>query len=500
VSKNLAIIVGITDYVDNDSVLPACVNDVAIMQELLNGAAGKFDEIFVAPSGEDGKHTKSRIADYIARHNGDDIEELFFYFTGHGDFVEGEFRFLLRDYSDSKPAQTSLSNTELDNFLRALAPKVVVKVVDACYSGMPYIKDGSTFSDYMKSTTQNAFETCYFLCSSQSDQRSWAASDISYFTKAFVEAVATSSLDTIRYKDVIDYISDSFQRDSTQRPLFVTQGSFTEIFGDFSMEVKERLGRRIARSESDVKAVIATPRHSFVDVINILAKNYVTVDEAIRQVADFKKNIEENNLLGEVMPMFDVVKQFRDDYSVPKAEILGKWAKDDIRGFFVAPTYISESYEAPVDNPFASITRLVNGGAPEKTVTKHRQVIDGVKTQIKGLPFCAVFVEFLPKLPNLKKYSAWIACFLSKTTIQISFCFSEYKEVAWDEYKVASVTDWTSFEAKFAEFNGGRRFLDVFSEKLNAWMRDRIAKSLDIADDVIASDDAANMLPVPRKA
>ncbi|AIO65270.1 caspase domain protein [Burkholderia oklahomensis] len=211
VSKNLAIIVGVTDYIDNDNVLPACENDVDVMHELLNGAAGKFDEIFVAPSGEDGKHTKSRIADYIARHNGDDIEELFFYFTGHGDFVEGEFRFLLRDYSDSKSAQTSLSNTELDNFLRALAPKVVVKVVDACYSGMPYIKDGSTFSDYMKSTTQNAFETCYFLCSSQSDQRSWAANDISYFTKAFVEAIATSSLDTIRYKDVIDYISDSFQ-------------------------------------------------------------------------------------------------------------------------------------------------------------------------------------------------------------------------------------------------------------------------------------------------
>lgn len=232
----------------------------------------------------------------------------------------------------------------------------------------------------------------------------------------------------------------------------------------------------------------------------MLAKDYVTVDKAIQQVADFKKNIEERNLLGEIMPMFDVVKQFRDDYSVPKAEILGKWAKDDIRGFFVAPTYTTESYEAPVDNPLASITRLMNGGVPEKTVTKYRQIIDGVKIKIKGLPFCAVFVEFLPKLQNLKKYSAWIACFLSKTTIQISFCFAEYKEVAWDEYKVASVTDWTSFEAKFAEFNGGCGFLDAFSEKLNMWMRDRIAKSLDIADDVIANDDPANMLPVPSKA
>ncbi|MEX3941610.1 caspase domain-containing protein [Paraburkholderia sp. BR10937] len=499
-AKNLAILVGVTDYIDSDSALPACANDVAVMQELLNGAAGKFDEIFITPSGEDGQHTKSRIADYIARHSTEDIDELFFYFTGHGDFVEDEFRFLLRDYSAAKPAQTSLTNTELDNLLRALGPKVVVKVIDACYSGMPYIKDGAGFSEYMKSSTQNVFETCYFLCSSQSDQRSWAASDLSYFTRAFVEAVASSSLDSIRYKDVIDYISDAFQRDSKQKPLFVTQGSFTEVFGDFSPEVRERLALRVAKKETDEKSVTIAERRSFVDVVNALARDYVTLNQAIQHVSNLKSNIEKHNILGELSSLFEVTKDFREDYSVPKSEVLGKWAKDDDRGFFVAPAYTREAYEAPVDNPLGSIARLMNTGVPEKTVTKYRNVIDGVTTQVKGMPFCSVFVEFSPKLPNLKKYAAWVACFLSKTEIQISFCFSEYKEVAWNEYKSAALTEWTSYPAKFSVFDGGARFLEVLSEKLNAWMRERIAKSLNIADDFTTGAEPVNALPAPGKA
>lgn len=499
-AKNLAILVGVTDYIDSDSALPACANDVAAMQELLNGAAGKFDEIFVVPSGEDGQHTKSRIADYITRHSGDDVDELFFYFTGHGDFVEDEFRFLLRDYSPAKPAQTSLTNSELDNLLRKLGPKVVVKVIDACYSGMPYIKDGSGFSEYMKSSTQNIFETCYFLCSSQSDQRSWAASDLSYFTRSFVEAIASSSLDSIRYKDVIDYISDAFQRDSKQKPLFVTQGSFTEVFGEFSPEVRERLARRVSKKDDDEKSIPTAERRSFVDTVSALARDYVTVNQAIQHVSDFKKNVESRNILGELTPLFEVVKEFRDNYSVPKAAVLGKWANEDARGFFVAPTYNREAYEAPADNPFGSIARMMNSGMPEKTVTKYRDVIDGVTTQVKGMPFSSVFIEFNPRQPNLKKYAAWIACFLSKTEIQISFCFTEYKEVAWGEYKSSTVTDWTSYSTKFSEFDGGAKFLEVLAEKLHVWMKDRIAKSLNIADDSTSDADTTNALPAPNKA
>ncbi|WP_350029600.1 caspase family protein [Caballeronia sp. ATUFL_M1_KS5A] len=57
---SLAIVVGVTDYQDESLRLPACVNDVEAMGELLRGA-GKFNEVFVVPS-DDGKATKNRIA------------------------------------------------------------------------------------------------------------------------------------------------------------------------------------------------------------------------------------------------------------------------------------------------------------------------------------------------------------------------------------------------------------------------------------------------------
>ncbi|MFL9898058.1 caspase family protein [Paraburkholderia fungorum] len=240
---NLAIVVGVTNYVNESHRLSACANDVSVVQEMLQGS-GKFQEVFLVPS-EDGTFLKSKIADFVTRFKVEEIDDLLFYFTGHGDFADEEFRYLLRDYSPAKRAQTSLSNSELDNFLRSLNPKVVVKVVDACYSGMPYIKDGSNFNDYMKSATKGAFEKCYFLCSSQSDQQSWASAQISDFTKTFVAAIAESPAESIRYKDVIDFIADAFQAVPSQRPLFVVQSDFTEVMGHFSEQVRLRLKERL---------------------------------------------------------------------------------------------------------------------------------------------------------------------------------------------------------------------------------------------------------------
>ena len=61
----------------------------------------------------------------------DSIEDFFFYFTGHGQCDEDEFYYLLSDFSFSELKQTSLENSELDNWIRNLNPKTTIKVVDA---------------------------------------------------------------------------------------------------------------------------------------------------------------------------------------------------------------------------------------------------------------------------------------------------------------------------------------------------------------------------------
>lgn len=94
-TKNLAIIVGVTDYLEEKLRLPACEHDVSIMRELLLGSS-KFHEVIVVPS-DDGQLLKARLAETVGRFQQEDIGELFFYFSGHGEFAEDEFRFMLRD-------------------------------------------------------------------------------------------------------------------------------------------------------------------------------------------------------------------------------------------------------------------------------------------------------------------------------------------------------------------------------------------------------------------
>jgi len=495
-AANLAIILGVTDYPAEVGELPACANDVAIMQDLLAGS-GKFNEIFVAPS-EDGKAVKARIADFVARFKNDDVEELFFYFTGHGEFVDDEFRFLLRDYSRSKPAQTSLSNSELDTFLRSLNPGLAVKVVDACYSGMPYIKDGSTFTDYMKAATEASFSKCYFLFSSQSDQRSWASSEFSEFTKVFVDSVAQSSLESIRYADVIDTLSDAFQATPRQRPLFVVQGDFTEILGNFPDPVRARLKERLAAVTQMSSAQPMVAKYSLTDLARNEARDYVSMEDAISVIDNLKRALEKFEPVSDITSLFQVETELHDDYkSIPSSETLGKWLSKTEQRYFASPILETETYE--VESPINSLFAVIGKAAPSSTITKTRQIVAGVRTQLTGLPFISFSLLLKPQLPNLTQYGGWVTYFLSKTNIQAFYCFSAFKEVNWGEYRRTSPTEWEPINSKLTDANGPSTIAAAFTSKLEQFVESDVAKRLGADREETGASDTPNLLPAPKE-
>lgn len=473
---NLAIVVGVSNYLDEKNTLPACKNDISIMQDLLAGS-GKFSEIFVVPEG-DGKFVKTRIAEFIARFKDEEVGELFFYFTGHGEFVDEEFRYLLRDYSRTKPAQTSLSNSELDNFLRSVSANLVVKVVDACYSGMPYIKDGSSFTDYMKTATEKSFSKCYFFFGSQSDQKSWASAEISDFTRVFVETIAESSLESIRYKDVIDALSDAFQDNSRQRPLFVVQGDFTEILGAFQEPVRARLKEHLASFSSAHSEQAMSSKMSVADIARSQAQQYVSMEAAIDAVDAVRALLEKITLESETGRLFIVEKKFFENlYGLPSQATLGKWLSKNDEQFFASPTYETEEYE--VDSPWETIIGLAANGAVKK-IKKTRQVIAGIQANIPNLSFYSALILLKPTLPNLTQYGGWFAYLLSKTTFQAFFCFVEYKEVLWGEFRGAKNTEWTQGSFKLAQSDGGAEIVETFVSEFESYVEAKVAERLGV--------------------
>src|SRR5205085_8789620 len=132
---NLAILIGNTDY-KAMAQLSCCHDDLEAMNALLR-ATEKFEEVVVI---------KNKDSDALKLHLRSSLEkvkspeELFIYFTGHGHVHEGEFYHCATNFDAKRPNDTGLSTSELHTLLRPLDATLVVKVIDACYSGTHLVK------------------------------------------------------------------------------------------------------------------------------------------------------------------------------------------------------------------------------------------------------------------------------------------------------------------------------------------------------------------------
>jgi hypothetical protein len=475
--KSIAIIVGVTDYVDPALHLPACKKDVEVIDSILR-MGGRFTEVIVISSC-DAQSLKANLAETVQRFKHEEIDDLLFYFTGHGEFVEDGFNYQLRDYSKSRIAATTLANAELDSMLKSLSPNLMVKVVDACYSGMPYIKDGSSFDDYIKSS--NTFSNCYFLFSSQSDQRSYADENISDFTLEFAKAVAASNADSIRYKDVIDAISDAFAGRTAQRPLFVSQASFTEVFGIYSSEARKKISAFLNNGDfvddvvscsTETSITVAVEEPSLLDLVQRNAERYVTLARARDIVQTLKATLENTRPRSEIDSLYEISTSFFDDYdAAPNLKPLGEWVRaNKEQEYFATPTFTTETYE--VDDMFQAFF------SKDKKTTRTRAVVSGLRTEVQGMAFVSFRIQLQPKHPNLAQYGAWLTYIISKTTIQAFFAFVEYQEVSWGDYRSGVTTQWDRHAFPLSNGEPATDIAKLFYSQFSDWAADQVRNRL----------------------
>lgn len=486
--KNIAIILGITDYAEPNTLLPACTNDVMVMERVCR-TGGKFEEIVTIRSA-DAETVKSNLANLIDRFSQEDIDHLFFYFTGHGDYVDEDFRYQLRDYDKLRVAQTSISNAELDGMLHSLSPNVLIKVVDACYSGIPYIKDGTSISNYLADEIKGAFPRCYFFFSSQNDQKSYADQDVSDFTAAFAKAVATSKLETVRYKHVVDSISDTFSTRRKQIPQFVVQASFTEVLGDYSVTAKEAITKLIesqiietevepAAQEADIPSELTRIEPiqppTLAELARMSAQRYVSMEDVRKFISEIQAELSNSTLTNNLEELYNLEKSFSERYiDMPNISLIAKWLESNANAeYFAGPTFGTETYEAPRSSMHTFLGMAAQLGYEAQTVTKTRKVIKGITTDLAGLPFLTHTSTVSPRLPNLLQYKGWFTFIVSKTKIQLFYCFAEYREVSWGHFEYNTSTSWNRIEFQLTSPQGILYAAQNFFKGLIEWVEER---------------------------
>jgi uncharacterized caspase-like protein len=214
---NIAILIGVSSY-RTEAPLPACAADAEQMRRLLH-ATKKYDDIVCLVDRTDAAPLKEALRSFFAKYRSSTgLTEALVYFSGHGVY-HNDALLCCSDFDSNRPESTSISNSELDDLLRSVSPEVAVKVIDACQSRSPYIKDAN--AGFEKALTASRLKSFICMASSRLDQSSYATATESAFTAKWIEAGLNKQDGTILYRDIQGALADAFVTKSEQTPFFV---------------------------------------------------------------------------------------------------------------------------------------------------------------------------------------------------------------------------------------------------------------------------------------
>ncbi|MCE7699222.1 MAG: caspase family protein [Methanobacterium paludis] len=450
----IAILLGVSEYKNGED-LPACKNDVEIMTQLIK-ATGKYDNHILSISDNtSAAEVKSKITNKIDELKNKNVEEIFFYYSGHGNFYKNEFYYLLSDYDPEKRKQTSLENLEIDNWFRSLNPTMTIKVVDACNSGIMYVKEeGQKLEKYLNETLRE-FKKCYFMFSSNYDESSYIdeGNELSNFTNSFVTSFKIHESNEIRYKDIIDYVSDDFETKKDQTPFFVAQADFTEKFSQITSQIKDlTLLPTLNKTNPSAELQSTNGPKTLENIIKEDAKSYFSKEKVFSILENIQNHIQNYEYCDEFTNLYDINPQFMDLTSfdnTPNLSAVGKWFDEHEHDYFVKVK--SEEVIKETPNEDNSLTKLMVQLNYFNASNTTKRIVNGFNLTVQP-PYELIKIEAIPKYNNIPSSDLIITFGLSKTQIRFFYCFVTYKDINWDEMIIESDNiDWKTARIKFID-------------------------------------------------
>ena len=453
---NLAVLVGIDSY-NVLPALPACANDLELMNCILEDTQ-KFDDILLLDGSPESNLAKERISDFIRKHQESEVAEFFFYYTGHGTKSGEDFLYLFSDYVESKSEQTSLRNSELDQMIKSVAPELTVKTVDACHSGTNYIKS----EDNLKAIVDKSlgeFKQAYFLFSSQSEKPSFVGDDdkFSVFTRSFAEAIVAHKASTIRYRDIIAYISDDPAVKRHQTPMFIMQAKNTERFCKISenllssvRSVLEIDQSGVAMMETDDRSDesnVTTGDKDIIKIIQNMSKTYCTEDSAQESLALFIASFKKHTWPNVLNALYEISVEDQKNYNgITGLPAIGTWLKGNRHEYFARTTFEQESYEEKErieieEGPTFMPTLMRTKRYEYEPVTKFRQIVSGIELTAPS-PSTSIRVDFEPKEQILSWMSFFFIFLFSKSKFVLFYKSEKQIEKNWKDRTTQNNNEW----------------------------------------------------------
>lgn len=442
--KNIAIVLGVDKY-SAASDLPSCQHDAELMESFLS-ATGKYS-VLRLPNDVDKHKALEMIADALS--GGDEIGEVLFYFSGHG-VQDNDMHYALCGTRVDAINSTTLNNAEVDAVVRKVSPKLFVKVIDACQSGLSYIKGlGETIAEDMDLQAKD-FENCIFLCSSRSTQSSYAGNPYSKFTKAIIDAVDYVPSQTVKYSDLQNYLSDTFGKEPCdQTPYFNTQCDGTEVFCEKTPEVIALLQKLNGTVQP---AVPEAP--SGADRVAAYLKS-CREEHEVREIMDGIVRFMEEQVLDD-----DLLSAFYDfscENSVPYIYHSYREDRSIVKMLYGRPTS---------ENLFVNIecTSVKQNSILGEWYATYKKEPISFTPSANGVPSVRAF-HLKAKDKNLPDYVIPFVFVYSPTFFYVFTCTKQFLRKGWNEYEESQGTKYTYTKFEYQEYSE-QKWQEYFQSRL----------------------------------
>lgn len=476
----LAIIAGISDYIFQTK-LDACGNDSAIIRAFLEETK-TYSDICFLDRATTGKAAKKAITEFIQKHRGNPVDELLFFFSGHGDRTDDDFFYALADYKGEKRESTGLRNSELDSLIRNLVPELTVKIVDACYSGSTYIKSEDDIGPVVqKSAKENQLKKLYFFHSSAADQTSIAGPQLSWFTQSILQSLVNQA-GAVRYRDLMGAIADEMNQKGGPRPTFVVQADSLEVFVHMDTALTDLLSKALAAPTS-VSAGAKDSDDLSVDELGEVTQPAPGVPVSLAKLAAAKakdvyctKEEAENNVQlliplsnpqswpERIKDVYDIQVRILEPSEMPNKISIARWIsnlKDDTvfaTALYETETYKLDEYKEMPKKPSSigmlgrssldSIRHFLGEDKEYKleTVEKKRQILSGFEYTVDPV-FAPHVFQFHPKFASLEEYAACVVCLFSRRLLTCLYSVEHLPYRAWNVANPPRASQWKQHSA-----------------------------------------------------
>ena len=429
---NIAILIGISKY-KSEAQLPACARDVENMRRLLM-ATKKYDDIQCINDQTNASQVKDSLRAFFAKHqNTPEISEALIYFSGHGVY-QNDALLCCSDFDINRPATTSVSNAELDDLLRSIKPEVAIKIIDACQSGSPYIKDASAgFEKALGASHLNSF-IC--MASSRQDQSSYATPNESAFTAQWIDAAISKDAGTILYRDIQAALADAFVTNPDQTPFFVNQGTGLEAFCTVSDEIRQLANQR-SKSVASEK-----PEDAILQIIEQAVtkrdKNFVKHDAAISASEQSKTAIINQEISDEIVSKL-YEKSVSTDLklsAIPQSRAVAQFADEQTwqKKYFTKIKYETYKVKVPKDplNIRMTLSSLMNRIDESEYVLETRSRPSSLEPT-ESLPFEVAEISFSSNHPSLPAFLVYVGIVHSLTDVMVLSSTVRLTQKGWTE-------------------------------------------------------------------